>query len=91
MIIDRSTGLTQVLVALLKDDQKQGIQSFGNSTSIIAYLKAHPDQSFYLEPSLAGRMLTDPLSGSIGLARGDIFIGQLRFDSQQNRVVCGEI
>jgi len=90
MIIERSNGWTQFFVGLLKDEQHQGIQSFGSSDSVIAYLKSHPDQEFYLEPLLRGAALPTARVAAGELPVGDVFTGPLRYDTLQNKTICGE-
>lgn len=88
MIIDRSPKLVQVLVCLLTDSEHRGIRSYGDSGQIIAYLRQHPDEGFFLEPSLRNdRPL--PETTEFQLSDQDVLIGAIRYDSAQNRVVCG--
>ena len=89
MIITRSHSPTQVLLALLKDSEGQGIRAFGDSRLIIAYLEQYPDRVFLLEPSLNGHALAIGVECPAEPALGDIFTGRVRFDSLQDKLVCG--
>jgi hypothetical protein len=80
--------LFHVGVAKLKQANGNPIRFFGNGGQVIVYLKAHPDTAFLLEPVNIGMQLQGAIAGQYGPANGDVFCGQVKFDTNSNSVIC---
>jgi len=89
MILSRvRNDLFHVLLARLRQLNGAPIRFFGNGPHLIAYLHANPDTSFHLEAVQTGQQLNGGRRLKYSPAHGDVFCGQVRFDSVGNSVVC---
>jgi hypothetical protein len=88
MILSGAGGLTLVNYALLKTSDGKPIRYFSSSEAVIEYLRSHPDIHFLLEPRCPGDILTDTSRDKYGPKMGDVFCGQLRYDSSSAEVEC---
>jgi hypothetical protein len=89
MILSRvGHELFYVPLARLKQVNNDPIRFFNTTGQLLAYLKEHADTDFRLEPVQAGQQLEGTNAAMYGPANGDIFCGQVRFDSATDAVVC---
>ena len=88
MILSRvGNDLFHVLMAGLTQTNGAPIRFFANGPHVFAYLHANPDIEFLLESVQTGQQLTGEHKAKYRPAAGDVFCGQVRFDSATNRVV----
>lgn len=88
MILSDTGGLIEVSYCLLKAADGTKIRYFSTSEEVAKYLKANVDIGFLLEASKLGDILTGTDKSKYGPEFGDIFCGQVRFDSKTNQIVC---
>ncbi|NUX57948.1 hypothetical protein FSB08_28165 [Paraburkholderia sp. JPY432] len=88
MILDDSIGIQEVRLAkLLFEDGHY--RYFNNSEQLISYLKLKPDQKFQLDAADSGMTLYDrgdPNQSLYGYDAGDVFCGQVWYDSASGKV-----
>ena len=88
MILTTTGGLVEVVHALLKRPDGTKLRYFSRSEGVIKYLQQHPDQDFLLEASKMGTILVDTTKDQYGPEFGDVFCGQVKFDSKTKQVMC---
>ncbi|MEX3639646.1 hypothetical protein [Paraburkholderia sp. BR14320] len=89
MILVDSGGIQEVQLAKLLFEDGQHYRYFNTSEQIIAYLKTKPDQKFQLSDVETGRVLYDrgdPNRSLYGYDAGDVFCGEVRYDSNTGKV-----
>ncbi|MGE0533442.1 MAG: hypothetical protein AB7O68_00605 [Pirellulales bacterium] len=79
--------IVQVREALLKRRDGTKIRYYSTSENVIEYLQEQPDVDFLLEAKQLGEVLTGTNAPNYGPARGDIFTGQIKYDSATKKII----
>jgi hypothetical protein len=88
MILAKTAGLTEVLLAKLKQADGTVVRYYSTSPEIIAHLERNPGVDFLLEASKIGHPLYGADTANYGPQHGDIFCGQIRYDAATSEVIC---
>jgi len=88
MIISNVDGLWEVKRAMLKSPQGMPLRYYSSSEEIRSFLIKHPNKMFLLEAKIIGDDLAPTSPSHYGPEFGDIFCGQIRYNSRSNGFEC---